>query len=131
MIDRPPVHVLLVEDDPLVRLVAAEVLVGAGYALTEAADAASALAYLGRGNVPDVVVTDVRMPGTVDGLELAQIIAARWPHIGIVVVSAHAFPRPGELPPGAAFMSKPHTPGMLVRRVAELVVEREIADAAG
>lgn len=126
-----PSRVLLVEDDPLVRLVAAEVLAEGGYLVVEVEDATEALAYLGRGNVPDVLVTDVRMPGPIDGIALAGIVATRWPQVGILVCSAHAFPATNELPEGSVFLAKPHAPGAMVRHVDDLAARQLVAAAAG
>jgi CheY-like chemotaxis protein len=111
--------VLLVEDDALVRMVAVEVL--SGFDVLTAADAAEALLILRSGCIPDVLVTDVRMPGEIDGLGLAAIVAESWPQVGILVISAHACPTARDLPAGAAFLPKPHTPAALVREVTALV----------
>ncbi len=120
-------RVLLVEDDGLVRLVASELLALAGFAVVEAADAEAAMSYLGRGNVPDVLVTDIQMPGPFDGLALADMVAARWPHVGILVCSSHTRPSADELPMGARFLAKPHAPGALVRQVTDLAPRPEPA----
>lgn len=123
-------RVLLVEDDSLVRLVTAEMLSGAGFAVVDVEDAGKALAVLGRGNVPDILVTDVRMPGPIDGIALAGIVAGRWPQIGILVCSAHACPAEGELPAGAIFLRKPFATAMLVRQVTALAAHSPVAATA-
>lgn len=120
--------VLLVEDDALVRMSAAEIIARAGHEVVPTADAAEALACLARGQVPDVLVTDVRMPGPIDGLALAQIVARRWSNVGILICSAHASPTRDELPAGAVFLPKPYAPAALVRHVAALAARRT-ADA--
>lgn len=129
MTDRHPANqadavVLLVEDDALVRMAAAEMLAGAGFDVVPTADASEALAFLGRGGRPDMLVTDVRMPGPVDGLALAGIVAQRFPWIGILVCSAHARPTADELPADAIFLPKPYPPALLLRHLATLVRRR-------
>lgn len=123
----PPAVVLLVEDDALVRMVAADLIARAGHLPVPTADAAEALAWLARGEVPDVLVTDVRMPGTIDGIALARIVAQRWARVGILVSSAHASPTVDELPPGAIFLPKPYAPAALARHVATLAARRMTA----
>lgn len=124
------IRVLLVEDDPLVRLVAAETLGGAGFDVVQTEDASEALAVLGRGNVPDVLVTDVRMPGPIDGIGLATIAATRWPQLGIVICSAHACPTDYDLPAGAIFLAKPYAATALIRQVTALARRSTVAVVA-
>ena len=74
--------VLLVEDSLIIRMGAVEIVVDAGYEALEAPGADAAVRILGaRGDV-DLVFTDVQMPGTMDGLELAHYVRFRWPNIG-------------------------------------------------
>lgn len=116
----PRLRVLLVEDDVLVRMVTAEVIAASGFDVVEAQDAAAALELLERGVDPDLLLTDVRMPGAIDGFGLAQIVAGRWPHIGILVCSAHAQPDDADLPVGSVFLRKPYLPAVLARELAGL-----------
>lgn len=113
--------VLLVEDDTLVRIVAAEVMIDAGFRVVEAEHAVAALRLIAEGVTPDVLVTDVKMPGSIDGFALAQIVASRWPDTGIIVCSGHAMPAPNDLPDGAHFLGKPYTPTRLVALIQALV----------
>lgn len=112
-----PVLILIVEDDPLVRMVAADTLQDAGYRVIEATDADEALVLLDAR--PDVraMVTDVRMPGELDGIGLSIIVAERFPAVGIVVVSGHALPQKGDLPAQATFVPKPYYPSQLIAAV--------------
>jgi two-component system, response regulator PdtaR len=113
--------VLLVEDEALVRMIAAEVLEDAGFDVVEAGHSAAALQQLGAGLVPDALVTDVRMPGPVDGFALSRIVAERWPQVGIVICSGHASPAAGDMPEGAVFLPKPYLPLRLVDEVFALI----------
>jgi two-component system, response regulator PdtaR len=116
----PAWRVLVVEDDTLVRLVTVEVIAALGFDVVETEDAAAALELLERGVVPDLLLTDVRMPGAIDGFGLAQIVARRWPQIGILVCSAHAQPEDADLPRGSVFLRKPYLPAALARELAGL-----------
>ena len=83
-----PVIVLLAEDATLVRMVAAEMLREEGsFKVIEAADADQALTVLEAKTNVRALVTDVEMPGSLDGFTLARLVRQAWPHIGIVVTS--------------------------------------------
>ena len=99
--------VVIVEDEPLVRFVAREGLVDAGYAVLEARDAAEAIALISAR--PDVCVlfTDVNMPGDLDGLSLAELVHARWPAIRLLVTSGRPLDR--AVPDHGEFLGKPYT----------------------
>jgi CheY-like chemotaxis protein len=79
--------VLVVEDDVLVRLTAADYLRETGYSVIEAANAAEALAVFASGQEVDVVFTDVQMPGAMDGLMLARWIRKYHPNTEVLVTS--------------------------------------------
>jgi len=107
--------VLVVEDDPLVRFVAVQVLADAGFETIEAGDAAQALDVLrGSGRI-DVLFTDVRMPGRMNGFELALVAQRKWPKLRVIITSAY-FDQ-SDLPTGTDFLHKPWTAPELLRRV--------------
>ena len=107
--------VLLVEDEESVRKFARMALEGQGYTVTEATDGESALRVLQPDRPPDLLVTDLAMPG-VGGRELAARVRADHPGTGVVFVSGYApdADRLGGVP-GAVFLPKPFTPVDLVR----------------
>ena len=120
--------VLLVEDEPLVRTVQVDILREANFWVLEAQDADEAFEILKRR--PDVraVLTDVDMPGSIDGFEFARLVAQGWPEVGVLVISGKTAPEPGDLPPSALFAAKPVTPDALVellRRVMRHVEPSE------
>ena len=86
----------------------ADSLADAGYRVIEAENADEALTVLA--DCPDtrVVITDVRMHGSLDGIELAHVVSQRCLDAAIVVVSGHARPQEGDLPAGARFIPKPY-----------------------
>jgi CheY-like chemotaxis protein len=119
-LDKRPV-ILLVEDEMLVRMLAAEVLSEAGFTIVESGSAEEALAVLQTRSDVRVLFTDVNMPGALDGLGLARIVHERAPRVGILIGSGRIRPRPGELPPGVRFIAKPYAPSVLTEAVCALV----------
>jgi len=111
--------VLIVEDEPIVRFCAAEMLSDHGFDVVESAAADHALEILESRSDVAVLFTDIEMPGTLDGSALAMIVRQRWPQIRVVMTSGRVRPTPGELPPRAQFLPKPYLPDQLV---AALVV---------
>jgi DNA-binding NtrC family response regulator len=102
------VIVLVVEDEPLLRMLAADFLQEAGFEVVEAADADVAVAILETRTDIRIVFTDVDMPGSMDGMKLAAAVRDRWPPIEIVIVSGHKRPIDITLPPRSEFFQKPY-----------------------
>jgi CheY-like chemotaxis protein len=113
-----PVIVLLIEDEALVRMMAADVLrEEGGFKVVEAVNADEALTVLEATADVRALVTDVEMPGSLDGFTLARVVKQAWPHVGIVVTSGRMAPGPKELPSGALFIPKPYRPADLIAAV--------------
>ncbi len=116
--------VLVVEDEPLIRMHAAILLEDEGFEVIEAATARAALAILEkRGGDAAALFTDVDMPGDMNGLELAGIVHSRWPHIALLVTSG-VLRMSGGLPGGGVFLEKPYTsdaPVQIIRRLIQRV----------
>jgi CheY-like chemotaxis protein len=116
--------VLVADDEPLVRALAVRALEEEGYEVIAAEDGTAALELLERGRVrPDLIVTDVIMPGR-NGRQLHDAVAARWPGLPVLFMSGHT----GEdavlqrlVPRGAPFLQKPFSPEALARIAAELL----------
>jgi DNA-binding response OmpR family regulator len=106
--------VLLVEDEPLVRVLQVDILREAGFWVAEAQDADEAFETLRERADIDAVLTDVDMPGSLDGFEFARLVRQGWPEVGVLVISGKTSPGPGDLPPGADFIAKPVRPAALV-----------------
>ena len=109
--------VLVVEDEPLLRLDALETLDGAGFEVCEAASAREALAVLDERQDVTVVVSDVQMPGRMNGIDLAKHVRKTRPAVAVLLVSGCTRPRPGEIPDEVEFLSKPCPTGTLIMRV--------------
>jgi DNA-binding response OmpR family regulator len=108
---QPPVRVVVVEDDWLIREMLADVLEEAGFTTSLAFSAKEALRLLEQDADFDLVVTDVELPGVLDGIDLARLVAARWPQLGTLMISGCAL---RTIPAGARFLAKPFTPAELI-----------------
>lgn len=84
----PKARILVVEDEVLTRLALAEDLRDAGYAVVEASNADDALAYLQTGRQVDLILSDIRMPGSIDGLQLARRLRIERPSLPVILSSA-------------------------------------------
>lgn len=99
---------LAVDDEPIIRMDAAQILEEAGYRCLEAESGEEAINILTeKGQQVVVLFTDVEMPGSVNGFALACYVAEHWPHIEIVVSSGRVKPDAADLPVKAAFIMKP------------------------
>lgn len=81
--------ILVVEDEVLVRMLLAERLRQAGYSVVEAANAHEAVEVLRHSPHVKLVVSDVRMPGSMDGVELARLVKSEYPNIKVMLASGH------------------------------------------
>ncbi len=102
------------------RLMAVDTLEEAGYTVREAGTADEALAMLEGGADVDVLFTDIKMPGSMDGLGLASTVAMRWPGIRIIITSGHMILPDSADPTHAAFLPKPYRGNALTARIASL-----------
>jgi CheY-like chemotaxis protein len=103
----PAPAVLIVDDEPLIRMAAADTVADAGVASFEAADGGEALDLLEAHPEIALVVTDVEMPG-MDGVTLARRACTLRPEIEIIVTSARGEVSRPDLPGGGAFLAKPY-----------------------
>lgn len=104
----PKKKVLLVEDEMLVRIIGSDALTDAGYEVLEAESADDALKILETIGEVEVLLTDIRMPGTMDGLQLAQLVRGRWPAVKILLTSGDTWPSRDSMPDDGRFLAKPY-----------------------
>ena len=98
----------MVEDEPFLLTDTAAIFNGAGMAAFEARDADEAVTIVSKRDDIGVVITDPTMPlGRMDSRALVHTLAMRWPDIGVLVLSGTVTPKPGALPSGVRFVSKP------------------------
>lgn len=112
--------VLVVEDEPLVRLFASDMIEEAGFEVLQAADATDAIVTLEDRLDVRVVFTDVDMPGGIDGIMLAICIRERWPSIQIIITSGRPWPEGTDLPEDMVFFSKPYRQDRVLETVRRL-----------
>jgi CheY-like chemotaxis protein len=111
--------VLVVEDEVITRMAAADFLISAGYSVIEAADAAQAISVLESGREIDLVLTDIRMPGSLDGLGLMEWIRERFPFVAVILSSAIVPSR--DVPGDAVFIEKPYLPQTVLLAIESLI----------
>lgn len=114
---QPRAHVvLLVEDEVLIRAYAAEGLRQQGFKVVEAASADEAIGLVAAGIVPEVLFTDVRMPGTRDGLQLAKDLQEAHPDLIVFIASANLDANVGDTL-GERFFPKPYDLDLIVAKM--------------
>lgn len=118
--------VLVVDDEEMVRRLAARILLGEGYRVLEASGGEEAVRILQRSSSRiDGVLTDVAMPG-LGGRQLGETISRCWPKVRVLFMSGFPARRivdEGELDPTAPFIQKPFTSEQLTRKVRQLLTE--------
>jgi CheY-like chemotaxis protein len=102
-----PAVVLVVEDEMLLRMRAVDMVEDAGYTSVEAVDADEAVVILESRSDIALVLTDIQMPGSMDGLKLAHWVHERWPPIKIILVSGQLTLSTIDIPADSRFFGKP------------------------
>ena len=115
--------VLIVEDDPAVRVLISAVLKELGYAFVEAGDANTALPIIESDQRIDLMISDVGLPG-MNGRQLAEIGRQIRPELKVLFITGyaeHAAVRGGFLDPGMQLITKPFTFDLLTAKVREMI----------
>ncbi|WP_363323990.1 PAS domain S-box protein [uncultured Bradyrhizobium sp.] len=116
--------ILVVEDDPHVRMFAVQQLRHLGYRVTEASDGPSALQEISRSGAPDLLFTDVVMPGGMTGRQLAERVRQTAPGIRVLYTSGYtenSIVHHGRLDPGVHLLQKPYKRDKLAQKVREVL----------
>jgi DNA-binding NtrC family response regulator len=113
---------LVVEDDGLIRLDLVDTLEDMGFRVLNAKNADEALEVLEATDEVVAVLTDIDMPGSINGIGLAKAVHERWPPLKVIVVSGRYDPAAGVLPPGAKFLTKPVTETVINQILREIGV---------
>jgi DNA-binding NtrC family response regulator len=101
--------VLIVEDDPLIRMMSAEALAEAGLKVIEAETVDAALVILAtRAAEISVIFSDIETPGAHNGNDLARKVVGAWPHLPVVLTSGRRLPTGGN-PASVRFIGKPYS----------------------
>jgi DNA-binding response OmpR family regulator len=120
------VRILVVEDDPLIREFVVEALREEGFDVIHAADGEQALAWCGR-QAADVLVTDVKLPGKVDGWQIAERCREHNPDLPVIYATGFSpvAPRPVA---GGLLLQKPFHPDAIVRAVRQVTTRPQVKD---
>jgi CheY-like chemotaxis protein len=110
--------ILVIEDEILVRMVLADKLREAGYTVVEAASAEEALGVLAHRFDVKVVLSDVQMPGSMDGVALARVVRSAYPKVKIVITSGHVDAIKGAEHDG--FFTKPYDTVQIIGHIETL-----------
>jgi CheY-like chemotaxis protein len=122
--------ILIVENEALIRIELAAQLADMGLRVLVASDADEAIALLDTERDIAVLLTDLTMPGSMDGLRLAHHVRNRWPPIKIVATSGRLGAGIGGLPLGSTFVAKPYSPETLRQAIAPLLKVKRARRAA-
>ncbi len=117
--DTIPHRVLVVEDDVQIRLILAEAMRDAELCVIEARSGEDAVSYLDTGGHVDLVFSDIQMPGSIDGLQLAQHVHATQPEIPVILTSGNI--KPAGLSAAERFIPKPYEIGRVVALVTQIL----------
>jgi CheY-like chemotaxis protein len=115
--------VLVVEDEPIQRLMAVTVVEDAGFEAIEAGNADEAIRILESRNDIRIVFTDIDMPGSMDGVKLAACIRDRWPPVQIVVTSGYLAGKDVALPARSLFLPKPYSAGAIAEALRRMALD--------
>ncbi len=122
---RPPPEVLIVEDEPITRMVAADAISDTGLQIREAGDAKEALQVLDNHSDVGILFTDIDMPGPIDGLGLAEQVHEDRPDVELIVTSGATTVEDSDLPDNGTFLPKPYRTTRLVEVVKQKLASRE------
>jgi CheY-like chemotaxis protein len=114
----PNALIVVVDDDVFERMGASSMFSHAGYRVLEAENAHEALRFFEANADIGLLFSDISMPGSMSGSDLARQVAARWPAVGIIMTSG--LPRPHMLPPNMLFHDKPYEPLAVLRQAREI-----------
>ena len=106
--------VLVVEDEPLLRMDAVDLIEDAGFKTYEAASADAAMEIIRNHEDICFLFTDIDMPGSMDGLKLAEHVCACWPSVAILIASGVVGLTEDAMPPGSRFYAKPYATGQII-----------------
>jgi CheY-like chemotaxis protein len=109
---------IVVDDHAFERMGAAAMFLDAGYRVLEANDADGALRLFEANPDIRLLFTDVSMPGSMSGSDLAHCVAERWPNVCVIITSGR--PRPEPFAAGMFFHAKPYNPADVLRQAREI-----------
>ncbi len=112
----------MVEDETLVRIDIAMSLQEEGFFVFEASSADEAIEILNAHPEISLMFTDIDMPGSMDGLKLAEAVRDRWPPVKIIIASGHRQLRDDLLPVEGRFFTKPYDHARIIAAMREMLI---------
>jgi CheY-like chemotaxis protein len=116
-----PLVILVVEDEMLLRMRVVNMVEDAGYIPVEAVDADDALAILQSRSDIALLLTDIQMPGSMNGLELAHAVRERWPPIKIILASGQLKLSREDIPNDSRFFGKPLNSDEIIAEMRDML----------
>jgi CheY-like chemotaxis protein len=116
-----PTTALIVEDEVFVRIELVFRLTDMGLVVLSASDADEAIAILNIHPEIELLLTDITMPGSMDGIRLAHHVRHRWPSVKIIVLSGLIGPPLSDLPRDSIFVPKPYGPDILASALGHML----------
>jgi two-component sensor histidine kinase/CheY-like chemotaxis protein len=114
-------NVLVVEDEMILRMRAVDIVEDAGFRPVEAVNADQAISILEARSDVSLLLTDIQMPGSIDGLKLAHAVHERWPTIKIILVSGEVKPADTDTPEDSRFFGKPLHVEQMIAELQDMV----------
>ncbi|MBT2339339.1 MULTISPECIES: response regulator [Pseudomonas] len=119
--------ILVVEDDPTILEFLCEILEEEGFVVEPRENADEALAFLEENaDLVDLLLTDITMPGTLDGADLANLTGERWPQIPLLIMSGFETPESAGIKHHASFIAKPWALGQMLDLVESTVKNHQV-----
>jgi CheY-like chemotaxis protein len=112
--------IIVVEDEFITSEYLSGILTDKGYSVIAVANADNAIEMLETRDDVRMLITDINMPGAINGLNLAATVRDRWPLIKIIITTGRERPKIEEVPAGSLYLRKPYTPGSVMAAVLSL-----------
>lgn len=120
--------ILVVEDDPTILEFLCEILEDEGFVVEPRESADAALTFLEESaHFVDLLLTDITMPGKIDGADLANLTGDRWPQIPLLIMSGFETPESAGIKHPASFIAKPWALGQMLDLVESTVKDHAIS----
>jgi CheY-like chemotaxis protein len=126
---KPHPVILLVEDEELLRLCSLDLLEENGYEVIEAEDADAALAIMAKRPDVRLLFTDIQMPGSKDGMDLARMVHEHWPKVKLLITSGDLKPAETDIPDHGHFLGKPYRSKEMITEVDALLRDGRTTDS--
>src|SRR5665213_1466708 len=114
-------RILIVEDEMLLRMRAVDIVEDAGFSPVQTVNADQALSILQSRSDIALLFTDIQMPGSMDGLQLAHAVHERWPHLKIILVSGQLELSGIQIPRDSRFFGKPLVSGQMIAEMQNMI----------